>query len=67
MSGNALFNVVFEVEFSHYIKGSKIKEDSGNSNALFGYDKNSENLQDNEDDPTLDRFVGPLLHVNNLQ
>ena len=66
MSTNASSNAVFEVEFPHHIKGSEIEEDSSNFGALFGYDENSVDLSDNEDDPTLNRFVGPLLHVNNL-
>ena len=67
MSRNALSNAIFEVEFPHHIEGSEIEEDSSSSDALFEYDENSEDLSNNEDDSTLNRFVGPLLHVNNLQ
>ena len=67
MSRNAPSDVVSEIKFPCHIEGSEIEEDSSNSDALFGYDENSEDLSDNEDEPTFDRFVGPLLCVNNFQ
>ena len=66
MSKNTSSNVVSEVEFPYHIEESEIEEDSSSSDTLFGYDGNSDDLSDNEGDPTLDRFVSLLLLVNNL-